>query len=378
SDTEATFTPSGAGNVVLTAADAVGCTAATSVAVTACPAITVAASPADSPLKVYETYTLSASGGTGPYTWALTAGSGTLSGNQFTPDTVGDTVEITVTDANGCTGTWGGTVACPTPTVTISSPSDGATYGAVSGNTALAWRADPDDTIGTNDYDQIDRVEFSVSPDPGAGPFAGGATVTEHVYQYCGFGSNDCAANPGDVSAWADGTYTLTATAYTTCGTSASDSVTITIDNTACPSGTAIDGQTTETGSSISVLEVGLAESCTSTPEFKLEIKGSNIDWKFEVKPDHGSYKVKAENKDTGKKCEDSGLSLSDLVSLGILDVDTGLDLLGYQSAKDCSLAKALSANGGHSFTITVNKDSKYTNCSTPADTCGGWYRYAP
>ncbi|RMG84331.1 MAG: hypothetical protein D6708_17225 [Candidatus Dadabacteria bacterium] len=257
SDTEATFTPSGAGNVVLTAEDAVGCTAATSVAVTACPAITVAASPADSPLKVYETYTLSASGGTGPYTWKLKAGSGTLSGNEFTPNKPGDTVEITVTDANGCTGTWGGTVGCP--------------------------------------------------------------------------------------------------------------------------SGTAIDGETTETGSSISVLEVGLAESCfTSTPEFKLKIKGDKIDWKFEVTQDSGKYKVKAENKDTEKKCVDSDLSLSDLVRLGILDVDTGLDLLGYKKAKDCSLAKALSANGGDSFKITVNKGSKYKNCSTPTDTCGGWYRYAP
>jgi hypothetical protein len=119
-----TGTPTAAGNAsfTVTATDANGCTgnAAYTLAVT-CPTITVApaagALPGGNTSAAYS-QTISASGGTSPYTFAVTAGSvptgltlatgGAISG---TPTALGNaSFTVTATDANGCTGSAAYTV----------------------------------------------------------------------------------------------------------------------------------------------------------------------------------------------------------------------------------------------------------------------------
>ena len=92
----------------------------------------------------------------------------------------------------------------------------------------MPWEAAPEDGIAPDPADalQIQKVAFTVAPD-----LVGFGVREELTSQYCGFGGDDCFAAPGDVSGWPSGTYTLTAEAFNACGASATDSVTITVDN---------------------------------------------------------------------------------------------------------------------------------------------------
>ncbi len=132
-----TPTTAGSSAFTVTATDAQGCTGTRSYSlIIDCPTITVSPStlPNGTVDDVYS-QTLTASGGTGPYSFAVTSGtlpaeltlssSGVLSG---TPTTVGtSTFTVTATDAQGCTGTsiYSLTINCPTITVNPSTLPDG-------------------------------------------------------------------------------------------------------------------------------------------------------------------------------------------------------------------------------------------------------------
>ncbi|MBX7207515.1 MAG: putative Ig domain-containing protein [Verrucomicrobiaceae bacterium] len=129
STTAATFT--------ITATDANGCTGMRSFTVTpACPVITInPATLPDGTVNAAYTQTLNASGGIAPYSFAVTLGSlpaglslapsGDITGTPTS--TTPETFTVTVTDANGCTGTRSFTVtpACPAITVNPATLPDG-------------------------------------------------------------------------------------------------------------------------------------------------------------------------------------------------------------------------------------------------------------
>ena len=125
-------TPSAAGtfNFDITATDANGCTGVTSYSITmGCPAITV--NPSTLPNGTMGTLydqTVSGSGGTAPYTFAVTSGSLptglTLDANTGqitgTPTALGPfNFDITATDNFGCTGTTSYTVTIDCPAITV-------------------------------------------------------------------------------------------------------------------------------------------------------------------------------------------------------------------------------------------------------------------
>jgi uncharacterized repeat protein (TIGR01451 family)/CSLREA domain-containing protein len=130
-----TPTQSGTFPISVTATDSNGCTGMASYTLTInCPAITV--NPASLPNATTDTsysQTLTASGGTSPYNFAVTSGAlptglmlapgGGLSGMPSQSGTFNFT--ITATDANGCTGSraYTLTVACPPFPITINAPS---------------------------------------------------------------------------------------------------------------------------------------------------------------------------------------------------------------------------------------------------------------
>lgn len=137
-----TGTPSTAGsfNFTVTATDANGCKGSLSLSLlVACPTINISpGSLAAATTGVTYQQSLSASGGTAPYTFAISGGalpanlslssSGAISG---TPTTAGSfSFTVTATDANGCKGSLSLTlqVACPTITITPGSL-NGATVG---------------------------------------------------------------------------------------------------------------------------------------------------------------------------------------------------------------------------------------------------------
>ncbi len=238
SGTSVAFTPDSAGTVEIRVTDAYGCTTTWTIEA-ACPGITITHDPADDPLTIGDTYTMTASGGSEPYAWTLVQGAGSLGATgtsvPFTPSASG-TVEIRAEDANSCTGTFTGEASCPEPTVEITTPADGAEYGLATTNGAsLVWEAVPDDNDGSADsLDNIDYVVFEAVDESGTVVH----TQTESWYRYCGFGGNE-PCNAGDVSSWADGTYTLRVTAYTEpthpCGVvTATDSIQITVNNSVC------------------------------------------------------------------------------------------------------------------------------------------------
>ena len=127
-----TGTPTTAGlfTVVVTATDANACAGSTSISFRVCPVITITpATVANGTVGSAYSQALTATGGTGPYSWAVTSGtpptglsvnaSGVLAG---TPSTVVTNASFTVTatDANGCPGviTYTMSTACPTMTIT--------------------------------------------------------------------------------------------------------------------------------------------------------------------------------------------------------------------------------------------------------------------
>ncbi|MBI4811173.1 MAG: putative Ig domain-containing protein, partial [Ignavibacteriales bacterium] len=114
----------------VTATDAEGCTGSKAYSLTInCPAITVNPySLLNGTVGTSYSQTLTASGGTNPYTFAVTSGSlptgvslsssGVISG---TPTTVGNfTFTVTATDAQGCTGNRSYTITIDCPTITVS------------------------------------------------------------------------------------------------------------------------------------------------------------------------------------------------------------------------------------------------------------------
>ncbi|NOY46554.1 MAG: hypothetical protein GXP50_14055, partial [Deltaproteobacteria bacterium] len=200
----------------------------------------LAISSAPSSVNVGDDIVLTATGGYGTVTWIpdsptlVTPSSATGDSVTFMAAAAG-TVTFTAKDSAACTDTASVeiTSACPSHTVSITEPSDGASYGVntTSGPT-FTWRAIPDDNDGSADpLDNIDYLEFVIK-DPSGKVIH---TQTESYSWYCGFGGNG-PCNSGDVRTWANGTYTLEVTAYTEpthpCGVSAvSDSIQITVDN---------------------------------------------------------------------------------------------------------------------------------------------------
>jgi hypothetical protein len=155
-----TPTTSGTFTFTVTATDALLCTGSQAYTIVinaaTCPTITLSPAPPLPQGIVGNAYsqTVTASGGTAPYTFSLTAGtlpnglsftSGVISG---TPTTAGtSTFTVTATDANGCTGLQAYTIAinvatCPTITLTpppLSSGTIGTSYNqtiTASGGTA--------------------------------------------------------------------------------------------------------------------------------------------------------------------------------------------------------------------------------------------------
>ncbi len=102
-----TPTQSGSFTFTITATDALGCSASQLYsALVGCPVITIAPLPNGAVGAAYGPATITPSGGTAPYTFAVASGSGlTLTGATLsgTPTAAG-TFAVTVTDANGCQG----------------------------------------------------------------------------------------------------------------------------------------------------------------------------------------------------------------------------------------------------------------------------------
>ncbi|MDW8412838.1 MAG: putative Ig domain-containing protein [Acidobacteriota bacterium] len=206
----------GSYSFIITATDANGCTGSQSYSVTiiTCPTITL--SPAALPngsVGVPYSQTITASGGTAPHTFSVSAGTlppgltlnsgtGVLSG---TPTTVGTyTFTVTATDTNGCTGSQAYSVtitACPTITLSPASLPAG-TVGTAYSQTFTA-------TGGTAPY------TFSVS----AGTLPPGLTLNS--------GTGVISGTPTTA-----GTYTFTVTATDTNGCTGSRNYTVTVT---CP-----------------------------------------------------------------------------------------------------------------------------------------------
>ncbi len=246
SDTTGTTTDvtgTAAGTVTITAEDSLpsGCTA--TVDITVEPPCTLSVSSTATDVDVGGSpATLTASGANGTVTWTQSSSDGglvSLSASTGTSvDATGDTqgtVTITAADSatTGCTADTVLTVNPPACLdLTILYPADGETYGAAVGRPTMVWEGYPDDLNGSNIRDQIDHLEFRAYN-------ASGTVIhyqRESIYGYCGFGSNNCPANPGDITGWADGTYTLEVIAFTRsshpCGvTSTTRTVQITINN---------------------------------------------------------------------------------------------------------------------------------------------------
>ncbi len=146
------------------------------------------------------------------------------------PTAVGNVILRAEDPVSGCGDTVTALVECPLPSVTTRWPLPGQTYGTAPATMGpqLPWHAEAQDGLGADPLDtaEIQRVDFRIAPDP-----VGFGVHSEFNLEYCGFGGVDCFATPGNASGWPSGTYTLTAEAFNTCGASATDSVTITVDN---------------------------------------------------------------------------------------------------------------------------------------------------
>jgi hypothetical protein len=151
-------TSNGAGvNVTITATDAYGCSGSRVYPIKICPVISLAA--LNPTLTIGSAYSSSAaaSGGTAPYVYALASGTlpAGLSLNTSTGAVTGtptsgtsQTFTISATDANACTGTQSYTLApaCPTITVSPTSPANGflntaysQTFSATGGTAAYTY-----------------------------------------------------------------------------------------------------------------------------------------------------------------------------------------------------------------------------------------------
>ena len=89
------------GSATILVTDSVGNTASTYISVENTLTLTLGSST----VSTGGTVTLSASGGTAPYTYSITSGGGTISGSTFKAPAYATVVEIEATDAGGLTGT---------------------------------------------------------------------------------------------------------------------------------------------------------------------------------------------------------------------------------------------------------------------------------
>jgi hypothetical protein len=234
-----------AGTVTCRAADATygACTAETTVTVRDCP---TALTPTAGSVRETDppSLTLTATGFPGDVTWTQASGDGgSVSIDAGTAPfwtalvggTADGTVTVTATDPNlpTCPATAAVTVTPACVDLAIPNPPDGATYGTDAASASMVWEGVPDDLEGGDPLDNIDRLYFRAINASGTETYS----HSEGASGYCGFGSDNCSANPGDVSGWADGVHTLEVRAETKAGhpcgvTSITRSVQITIDNT--------------------------------------------------------------------------------------------------------------------------------------------------
>ena len=112
----------------ITATDNYGCTGTRVYPIKICPVVNLAAITLTGTVGTAYSQSVTASGGTGPYTYALTTGTlpggltlnGTTGAISGTPNVeISSTVNVTATDANGCTGTRSYTLAMSCPPITV-------------------------------------------------------------------------------------------------------------------------------------------------------------------------------------------------------------------------------------------------------------------
>ncbi|MFN7562019.1 MAG: beta strand repeat-containing protein, partial [Prosthecobacter sp.] len=142
-------TSNGAGvSITVTGTDAYGCSGTRTVSIKICPVISLAAITSSATVGTAYSQTATASGGTAPYTYAVTTGTlpsgltlntttGAITGKPT--NATAQTFTITATDANACPGTRSYTITptCPTITVNPTSLSNG-TVGIAYSQTASA------------------------------------------------------------------------------------------------------------------------------------------------------------------------------------------------------------------------------------------------
>ncbi len=187
---DGTPTALGTSSFTITATDAHGLQVSSNYSVTiSCPTITIGGTLPDGAPGAHYTNSVTASGGTSPYTYAVTSGStpaglsltsgGSLEG---TPTATGSSsFTITATDANGCTGSSNYTVTVACPTITLS--------------------------VITNGFKNV-KYTNSVSASGGTGPYV--ITVTGGTLPTgLGFAANKLSGKP---TAYGKFTFTLTAT----------------------------------------------------------------------------------------------------------------------------------------------------------------------
>ncbi|PLX44956.1 MAG: hypothetical protein C0609_04480 [Deltaproteobacteria bacterium] len=182
-------------------------------------------SPVKTRYEVGDTVTLTANGGNGTILWvarpATAVSFDTMSGEtvNVTFNYAVDPVSIDAYDELNCVADIiDFYVDCPEPTVSTVHPPNFSTWGELSTNGVnLYWQAEPfddhqfDPAAPATGLDEIDRVEFTIRPDP-----MGISPIVDSTLEYCGLSiSDNCALDAINISEWPDGDYLLTATAYT-------------------------------------------------------------------------------------------------------------------------------------------------------------------
>ncbi|MBL7815752.1 MAG: T9SS type A sorting domain-containing protein [Saprospiraceae bacterium] len=163
-----TFSGLTAQTYTLTATDANGCTKTTTATVSqptaivfGTPSVTKVKCPGGNSGKVV----ISATGGTGTITYAISPSIGSQSPSGTFNNLTAQTYTFTATDANGCTKTTSVTVGTNVntpPIVTLTSPANGATL--VTSATLTATASDPDGTIAqVNFYWAVGKTKSGVA-----------------------------------------------------------------------------------------------------------------------------------------------------------------------------------------------------------------------
>ncbi|MDY0906408.1 MBG domain-containing protein [Pedobacter sp. CFBP9032] len=179
--TAATATGLAAGTYTVTVTDANGCTATRSFTITAPAAIATMAS-AQTNIACFGgtngSATVSATGGTGPYTYSWSPSGGTAA---TATGLAAGTYTVTVTDANGCTATRAFTITAPPAIVTVASAQTNvACFGGTNGSATVSA------TGGTGPY------TYSWSPSGGTAATATG--LAAGTYTVTVTDANGCTA----------------------------------------------------------------------------------------------------------------------------------------------------------------------------------------